>query len=279
MSAIYEAITAKVIKLVERDGLLPWQRPWRTSAPRNGLSGRPYRGVNRLILGLSEFDDCRWLTYRQAQQMGGHVRRGERGSQVVLWRWIDDGQGGERPISKAFTVFNALQCEGLGLLDEADTVEPRAIDSAEAIFGGYANAPSLAFGGDRALYCPAGDFIQMPERGRFTTPERFYATLFHEMVHSTGAAHRLARPGVVDPIVYASQGYALEELIAEIGAAFLSNEAGIDGEIEQSAAYVANWLEALKRDRSMIVRAAGQAQRAVDHILGATAYKANSEES
>ena len=275
----YQAITDRIIAALER-GTVPWRAPWRTHGHRNALSGRPYRGINLLVLALTAleggFDDPRWLTYRQAVSRGGHVRRGEHGSQVVLWKWVEredpaDGEPAERyPLLRLFTVFNVAQCDGLKLppADGVEAFDP--LERAEAIVAGYRDGPQVFHDADCAYYLPSRDEVHLPPREAFESAEALMGTEFHELSHSTGHHSRLARPAFEAGVApFGSESYSREELVAEFGAAFLCHEAGIDpSRLEQSAAYIASWLRALRDDRRLAVVAAAQGQRATDYILG-----------
>ena len=273
----YQAITNRIIAALER-GTVPWRTPWQARGHRNALSDRPYRGINLLVLALTAlergFDDARWLTYRQAASRGGHVRRGEHGTQVVLWKWIEreDAAGGPAqryPLLRLFTVFNVAQCDGLELppTDELETFDP--LEGAEAIVAGYADGPALWFDAESAYYVPSRDEVHLPPRTSFPTADGYYATLFHELAHSTGHPSRLNRGGYQTAARFGSESYSREELVAEFAAAFLGHEAGVDpSRVEQSAAYIASWLRALRDDRRLAVIAAGQGQAAANLILG-----------
>ena len=221
------------------------------------------------------WDDPRWLTYRQAEAARGHVRRGEHGTRVVLWKWIErkdsaDPEQPERyPLLRLFTVFNVAQCSGVELppVEGGDCPDP--LERAEAIVSGYVDGPALHQDVDSAYYIPSRDEVHLPPRDAFGDAHGYYATLFHELAHSTGHPRRLAREGYQTAARFGSDVYSREELVAEFAAAFLGSEAGIDpSRVEQSAAYIASWLKALEDDRRLAVVAAGQAQRAVDHMLG-----------
>ncbi len=289
----YRVATERILAALAR-GTVPWRRPWRARGHRNAVSGHPYRGVNRLLLGLTAaergYPDPRWLTYRQALAAGGHVRRGEAGTPVVFWRWLPPrgrpGVGadeaapaavedptGERapdrvPFLRVYTVFNAGQCAGLAL-PPVTAVPAGPLARAEAIAAGYRDGPTVAEDADAAYYEPARDAVHLPPRAAFTSADAFYATLFHELAHSTGHPRRLARPDAGAHAPYGTPPYSREELVAEFAAAFLCQEAGVDpSRLEQSAAYVASWLQALEADHRLAVVAAAQAQHAADWILG-----------
>ena len=274
MASIYESVTDKIIQLIEENRTLPWCKPWQVTPPASAVSGRPYRGINALILSSTSYKEHRWLTFRQALDLGGNVRKGEKATQVVLWKFDDESeQDGKQkrsaPLVRTYSVFNVGQCENLNLAPLAEnhiSVEP--LLSAEQLLNGYLDCPHVAHGGGVACYIPSRDRIEMPAPSSFISSERYFAVLAHELVHSSGAANRLARTGVTDPIHFGSETYALEELVAEIGAAFLSAECGVASTVEHSAAYIDGWLDALRRDKTLIIQAAGKAQRATDWILG-----------
>ncbi|GMU40108.1 MAG: hypothetical protein AMXMBFR23_09740 [Chloroflexota bacterium] len=281
----YAEVTARILAALER-GTVPWRHPWRARGLRNAVSHRPYRGINLLVLSLASmeagYDDARWLTFRQAEQLGGHVRRGEHGTRVVLWKWPARDEGGtdnvdsaneERrgafPLMRLYTVFNVAQCEGLSLPDPESGGEFGPLERAEAIVSGYAGGPDVLHDAAAAYYVPARDEVHLPPRSAFRDTDGYYATLFHELAHSTGHPSRLDREGYQESAPFGSPVYSREELVAEFAAAFLCQEAGVDASrLDQSAAYIASWLRALQDDRRLAVAAAGQAQRAVDHILG-----------
>ena len=282
--SVYEIITERILEKLEA-GTVPWHKPWAGGGcPQNLVSGREYRGVNIFLLGCQGFTSPYWLTFKQAKQLGGSVRKGERGTPCILWKWIEraseDPETGETetqkiPLVRYFSVFNAVeQCDGISHARlEAQAEEPapfNPIEAADAIVSGYPKPPAIAHDGrGSAFYRPATDSIHMPERETFDSEEHFYATLFHEMAHSTGHESRLSRPGITNRIRHGSHEYSLEELCAEMGSGFLLAEAGIDAEglMENSAAYIESWLKALKNDSKLVVFAGAQAQKAVDHIL------------
>ena len=288
MRDAYEEITDRIIAALER-GTVPWRTPWRARGHRNARSQRPYRGVNTLVLQTAALErgwsDPRWLTYRQARAAGGHVRRGEHGTRVVLWKWIEkadpeEPEGVKRfPLMRLYSVFNVAQCEDVRLPrpQAEECCDP--LDRAEAVVAGYREGPAIHHDSESAYYVPERDEVHLPPRGSFTDAHAYYATLFHELAHSTGHPSRLAREGYRTAARFGSERYSQEELVAEFGAAFLGGEAGIDpSRVEQSAAYIASWLRVLDDDRRLVVVAAGQGQRASDHILGRSRHAAQDEE-
>jgi antirestriction protein ArdC len=217
-ASVYEIVTEQVIKQLE-SGVAPWRKPWRTLPPVNLISKKPYRGINVFLLALAGYGSQYWLTYRQAQAIGGNVRKGEHGSKIVFWKFdkfeteTADGETEERKSAflRFYTVFNLEQTEGLKALLAPSPTFP--IESAEAIAAGMPNPP--AFEQDaRAAYIPSRDVVTMPSRRAFDSQAEYYSTLFHELSHSTGHAKRLAREGFDTPQEFGSEPYAREELIA-----------------------------------------------------------------
>ncbi len=274
---VYSIVTDQIIAALER-GVIPWRKPWQTAGssadPRNGRTGRQYRGVNWFLLQLAPFDCNRWVTFKQAGEMGGTIRKGEKSSLVTFWKMLDgtDKETGEEkkiPMLRYYRVFNLTQCEGIELPADQKPIlaEHERIAAAEAIVAGMPQRPPLRHTGGRAYYTPALDSVTMPELGRFHSAEEYYSTLFHELTHATGHASRLGR--IKETASFGSDPYAREELVAEMGAAYLCARAGIAQPIlENSAAYIQNWLKRLKDDRKLIVTAAAQAAKAADFIAG-----------
>lgn len=277
MSKAYEIITERVVALLE-GGTCPWRRPWATMtlAPQNFASGAQYRGINMLLLSSLGFEVPLFVTFRQVAERGGTIIEGSRGFPVVYWNTFEGGEAdvdaeGKRrrmPFLRYYTVFNASQVEGLPFpavpSRAARAFEP--IREAEAIAGGWARGPKIAHGFTHAAYVPSADRIEMPSPASFDSPEAYYATLFHEMGHATGARRRLDRP---QSGRFGGDAYSREELVAEMCAAFLCARCGIDNSaMPAQAAYLAGWVRALRGDPRMVVSAAGQAQRAANLVLG-----------
>jgi antirestriction protein ArdC len=281
MPTVYEVITNRIIEQLEA-GTAPWHKPWRVRGknglPRNLVTMREYRGINVWLLLSSGFLSPYWLTYRQAQTVGGHVRMGEKGLPVVYWKFgtreVEDGDEViEKPsvLCRQYTVFNIEQCEGLRLQpaqpsDDKSRVQP--IEACERVVSGWQQKPTITHGGDCASYNKVPDCIQMPERESFDSAESYYSTLFHESVHATGHPSRLNRASLTDFERFGDASYSREELVAEMGAAFLAGYCGTQNQtLVNSAAYLANWLQVLRNDSRMIVIAGSQAQKATDLIL------------
>jgi len=274
---VYEIITEDIIKILE-SGTAPWSSPWagKGGQPANLITKKPYRGINPWILLSAGYTSPYWLTFKQAKDLGGCVRKGEKARRVIFWK-VDqpDGSGdGETPdrrfVLRYYSVFNVAQDGIDGYIPAVPELpaDHDPIAAAEQIVNGYAG-PSLDWTSSGAWYRPATDHVSMPPRSIFTSAEGMYSTLFHELAHSTGHSSRLNRPGIVEMAGFGSATYSREELIAELTAAYLMGHAGILApQIEQSAAYLQSWIKALRGDARLIVTAAAGAQKAADYILG-----------
>jgi|SRR5690242_14279935 len=271
----YERITERIIELLHK-GTVPWHQPWdilQTRWPRNLVTQKPYRGINTFLLLSMGYASTNWLTFRQAVQLGGSVKKGEKSCPVVFWKrfQVTDGETEEVkkiPLLRLYHVFNVAQCEGLKNVPVADAAAFTITDAAE-IVANMPQPPVIKHGMNRACYSPGEDLVGMPERRQFRSEDAYYAVLFHELVHSTGHEKRLKRQGIVERNGFGSDPYSREELVAELGSAFLCGQADIiDRTINRSAAYIEGWLKRLKDDQTLIVSAAAQAQKAADFILG-----------
>jgi antirestriction protein ArdC len=269
----YDIITDRIIAQLEA-GTVPWHQPWQTHGewPTNLQSGKRYRGINVFLLHCLGYESPYFVTYRQAQKLGGHVKRGERGCPVVFWKILDADEEEQRrcPILRYYTVFNVAQTEGLDVPTiDVTRREHSPIHTAERIATNMPNAPVLKLGHARASYSPPEDVVKMPRPEVFESDEAYYATLFHELTHSTGHSSRLDRKLDSQLAAFGSADYCREELVAEMGASFLCGQAGIvDQQLDQSAAYIAGWLKQFQNDKRLVVTAAAQAQKAADYILG-----------
>jgi antirestriction protein ArdC len=272
-ASVYEIVTEQVIKQLE-SGVAPWRKPWRTLPPANLVSKKPYRGINVFLLAFAGYGSQYWLTFNQAKQLGGNVRKAEHGTKIVFWKCNTretesaDGEIEERKSAflRYYTVFNLEQTEGLKALlrlPPAFSIEP-----AEEIVKGMPNPP--AFEQDsRAAYIPSRDTVTMPSRAAFDSQAEYYSTLFHELTHSTGHPKRLGREGIDKIQPFGSEDYSKEELVAEMGSAMLCGAAGIEqATISNSAAYLRSWINRLKADSRLVVSAARAAQEAADYIRG-----------
>ncbi len=274
---IYADVTDRIVAALE-DGVAPWVRPWRSVGSfRNGVSDRPYHGVNTLLLAVETlahgYDDPRWITYKQARKLGGHVRKGEHGTRIVFWKFLQraerDPETGQTelrrvPMARAYTVFNATQTAGLELatLDRETLPETGRREDLDAFL--RATGAEIRHGGDVACFAPGPDRIALPPFGAFKTPSGYYSTAFHELTHWSGHRSRLDRNLQGR---FGSQSYAAEELVAELGAAFLCQEHAVDGQL-QHPEYVANWLAVLKGDKRAIFTASSKARQAAEYLAG-----------
>lgn len=283
-NAVYDIITDRIVKQLEQ-GVIPWRSPFaeygkQPAAPING-EGRRYRGINWFLLNMTAwaegYTDPRWITYRQAQAIGANVRKGEKATPVVFWKkavktaagWKDAGREDDAVIIlRYYSVFNVCQCEGLPFAIQTPARHDwNPLEAAEAIVAGMPKAPTIVHEGALASYSPSRDTVKMPERAYFPEPANYYATLFHELTHATGHEKRLGRLKGRGLEGFGTDPYAQEELVAELGAAFLCSEAGIaPATLENQAAYIGGWLKKLKNDPKAIVYAAAQAQKAADFI-------------
>lgn len=306
---VYEQVTERILAELEA-GVVPWRKPWVGGGPINVRNGRPYRGINVFLLTLQGRSDPRWGTYnamreaavRQAiaegrqivtetttvrgrqrvvnfeivngvkQRFDGGVDRGEKGTSIILWKPVtkrakqETGEDSDERylLLRSYVVFNAEQAVGLAPWKPRE-YDNEPLERAQEIVDGY-TGPGIHYGGSVASYSMMADRIDCPALPQFESSDAFYSTLFHELTHSTGIESRLGR----DMSGYfASIPYSKEELVAEMGAAMLCGVAGIDN-LDQSAAYVGNWLEKLRDDKKLVVQAAAAAQRSSDFILGTT---------
>jgi antirestriction protein ArdC len=279
---VYQIVTDRIIGLLE-SGTVPWRRPWTADVPRNAASGHEYRGVNFLLLGSLPFERPLFLTFKQALELGGNVRKREHGFPVIYWKMIEketeDGAKDRFPLLRYSTVFNVSQCDGMPVPGSATALpaRPEPGPVAEAYL---AREPFLRLdhGGDSAFYDPRGDSIRMPVESVFSSRAEYLATLYHEMVHSTGHDRRLGRfKDNPDQFQFSSGSYSREELVAEMGSAFLSSRTGLDGRLlENSAAYISSWLNVLRQPKNarLVVEASGKAQAAAEYILAGKAVTA-----
>ncbi|MBI5707272.1 MAG: DUF1738 domain-containing protein [Armatimonadetes bacterium] len=276
----YTIITDRIVQALQA-GVVPWRKPWRghDQLPCNAVSKRPYHGINLLLLSLTPYSDHRWLTLRQANELGGHVRQGEHSSIAVFWKRLEVEKEDDRyqkqkvsiPLLRYYPVFNAEQCAGLDLpvLDDWHAELKARIESAEKVILRMPSPPKIVEGGSLAAYFPPQDLVRVPKIQDFESPEAYYSTLFHELGHSTGHETRLNRSGVTGQIVFGSCDYSREELIAELTSAFVCAEVGIDNSnLENAAGYIHGWLQALEGDPRAVIAASGQAQRAANYIQG-----------
>ncbi len=282
---IYQEVTDRIIEVMEK-GKLPWLKPWNDAGkgdaiiqlPYNAVSGKNYSGVNTLLLFIRSmemnFSSNAWLTFKQAQELGGNIRKGEKGTMITYWSKFSvkeeiNGEETEKniPFVKKYIVFNFEQCENINpeKFQELKPMErPEGFEDLESFVN--ATGAIIRHGGNRACYLPGKDrdFIMMPRVEQFNETEGYYSTLLHELTHWSGAKWRCDRDLSGR---FGSESYAMEELIAEMGSAFVSAQFGINCEL-QHASYLQSWLKVLKEDKKAIFTAAAKAQEAANYLNG-----------
>ena len=293
-SDIRANVTNKIVAALQSGAVPFWRKSWSSSPhaghPTNAVTGKAYRGVNWALLSLSGHDSKWWATYNQWRSLGGQVRRGERGTTAILYKPVtktrinDEGEEevSSFPLLRSFYVFHESQIDG-DLDQFRDTKKPdtgtKFLDygPAEEVFA--ATGADVRFGGDRAFYSPSHDFIQLPQKNAFSVGKEheFYSVLAHESIHWSGHESRLNR--LKKFARFGSESYAVEELVAELGSAYLVNEIGLpqSDDLSNVTAYLGHWLKVLQRDHTAIFTASAAASAAVDHILEYSRLKEESD--
>lgn len=348
--SVEKVVVDKLIELIEKDGLLPWQKPWSIPGgmfPSNFVSKKPYRGVNAVMTAF-QYPTCPWwVTFKQARQVAlqqarkagrkislfvedidetryeldaegywvdretreryipkgsywhdeetgerwyGGVKKGERGTPIVFWKWIPKKKDGKivrnkegepqmRPLLRFFTVFNLGQCVGIGWEKPTFDKNFEPDKACEEIVQSMPQPPTVKHGARGAFYYPGEDLICLPDRETFQSVSEYYSTRFHEMGHATGHKSRLNRKTLVENDYFGGHNYSHEELVAELSAVFLCAHAGIEKNvIDNSAAYLKSWLGKIKEDPKLLITSAQQAQKAVDFILDVQVEEEKDEE-
>ena len=284
MSDVYQIVTDRVMAALEMEEV-PWQRPWCSTngGAYNRVSGKHYSLINQMLLSHSG----EYATFKQWTELGGKVRKGEKGEMVVFFKWPDQKEDSQtednkeetqeydrsrKPVLRYYKVFHISQVEGVEPLESKVPVySSDPISIGEEVFWNYVRREGIRVElepSNEAYYSPTRDLIHLPELSQYQYPAEFISTAFHEAAHSTGDETRLARAGL-KKASFGSEIYSKEELTAEISAAALLNTLGIetDHSVQNSSAYICGWLKALQNDRRLIVQAAGQAEKAVNMIL------------
>lgn len=275
---VYQIVTDRIIAEMEK-GVIPWTKPWtgKRSGAYSRATGKPYSLLNQMMMRPGEY-----ATYKQIQEAGGQVRKGEKSSIVVFWKWLEvkdeadeSGQTTKKiPLLRYYNVFNIDQCDNLSRKWDQEDLKPAdPIAEAEELateYLGREGIPLVHHDLNRAFYSPITDKINMPLLEQFACPNEYYSTLYHEMTHSTGATKRLKRIKTNALAAFGTEDYSKEELVAEIGSATIMNMMGLElpETFRNSVAYLQSWIKALKSDSKMIVSAASQAQKAIGYITG-----------
>ena len=277
---VYEMVTARIIAELEK-GNIPWEKPWTgvRSGAFNRISKKPYSLINQMLLQHSG----EYATFKQWQELGGHVRKGEKSEIVVFWKIFEaeetNPETGEKetkkiPLLRYYNVFHISQVEGVEPLASEqlnDEIEP--IEEADKIITDYINREHLNFTeckSNQAYYRPSDDSVVVPLKKQYKNINEYYSTTFHELTHSTGHKNRLNRLQTGAVAAFGSETYSKEELVAEIGSASLMNIVGIETPktFKNSAAYIQSWLKVLRNDNKFIVSASSKAEKAVNYIIG-----------
>ena len=271
---IYAAVTERIIAQMEQ-GQIPWQKPWISAGKAiSHATGKPYSLLNQMLLGKPG----EYVTFKQCQEAGGHIKKGEKASIVVFWKWIEQedeetGETKEVPFLRYYNVFHIDQCEGISAKHTSETAFPdgaSTVETAQEIIYDYLGREGVKIThteGDRACYKPSTDEIVLPLRKQFVSTAEYYGTVFHELAHSTGHASRLNR--LTSAAFFDTEEYSKEELVAEISSCALVNHCGMEStsSFRNNTAYIQNWLSVLRGDKRFIVSAAGKAEKAVNLIL------------
>ena len=274
---IYTMVTEKIIDGLNA-GTIPWRRTWKGgAAPMNYKTKKPYKGVNRLLLSLTPYEQPYFLTYKQALEVGGQIKKGAKSLPIVFWKWVykdDNGKSCDPAVAatkfaygRYYRVFNIQDTEGIPFPVNGSNTQNTPIQECENIWNNWTKKPDINHGGNEAYYSPRQDVIQIPNFQDFDSAETYYSTLFHEAVHATGHSTRLNRDGVTNLAKFGDHSYSKEELVAEIGAAFLCYQTGIEQNVLQNqTAYIQHWLKKLQDDHKLIYSAAKQAEEAAKCI-------------
>jgi len=284
-SDVYSLVNDRIITALEQ-GIIPWKRPWTGRLPINYDSGKEYRGINILNLGISEmirgYSSPYWLTFLQAQKHGGHIKKGEKATYIVFsdrkLREVqkEDGTTEQKVFHfvRSFPVFNWEQTSGVPKKESRPALNPDRdlLEICSNVLSNMPNPPVYRESGSAAYYVPREDLVNLPPIGTFKTTEGYVATKFHEYGHSTGHKARLNRPGIMEVASFGGEEYSFEELVAELTSAYLCARNGINNTLENSTAYIQNWMKALRDDKTMLLKASGKAMAAVDYILAKEEY-------
>jgi len=278
---VYEIITDRIIEGLE-NGNIAWRKSWKElENPKNFITKKEYKGINTLLLRLNSFKTPYWLTFKQINNLGGKVKKGEHSTIIIYWNIIsstkeiinNEGISEQKkikiPMLRYYRVFNLEQTEGIKFDYTINQLTSfQKIKKCEEIIENYKTKPKIEYKEQKAYYNPKEDYINLPQAESFSSEEEYYSTLFHEAIHSTGNEKRLNRFEGEYKNHFGDESYSKEELIAEIGSSFLSGISQIEHKtLQNSTAYIQGWLKVLKGDKKLIIFASAKAQKAVDYIL------------
>lgn len=287
---LYQEVTNQIIELLEQ-GVAPWRCPWsKYGMARNASTGHIYSGINAFLMNLTPHPIPYFMSFKQAIAMGGKIKKGTKSRQVYFFKTYHKDKEGKNlnreqvaslhgmgeethriAFLKHFNVFNIEDVEGVEIdIPHVELTDHNPIESCEALIHQMHHLPQMIHrNADKAYYSPLTDQLNMPALQQFSSAEKYYSTLFHELTHSTGHVSRLKRESITDYKPFGSPDYSKEELTAEMGASFLCAHAGINQPevTTNSAAYLQGWLSVLKVDKKLIFRAAAEAQKAVNYLL------------
>jgi len=273
---VYQRITDLIITRMQA-GVVPWKQPWTSDTlPRNGISHRPYKGINHFLLLSLQNESPFYYSFQQVKTLGGNIKRGMKSVPVVFYKLLekkeDSGENKKTPFLRYYNVFNLTQCEGIdpAKIPSSDPPNPNwnPIAKAEQLITEWEDCPVIKMNLNHAYYSPGLDLVGLPNPQSFFKPEEFYKTEFHECVHSTGHSKRLGRHEKMKNLQFGSHEYSQEELVAEMGGAFLAGLCGIENQtLPNSTAYIQSWIRTFKNDPKVLVIAASQASKAIDYIL------------
>ncbi len=276
---VYAVINERIIEQLN-NGTVPWRKPWTDAGmPQNLITKNYYHGINMMLLAMEQFEHNLFLSFKQVKDIGGKIKKGEKGHMIVYWSQVDNKKDEDteqadenkeekkKSILRYYYVFNIAQCENIPDKYLPTVRETKELPSCESIVTGMPNCPPIRHKENSAFYNFKEDFVNMPKKRSFKKDESYYSTLFHELVHSTGHESRLKRDTIMQMAEFGGEVYSLEELVAEIGTCYLQSVAGITSEFKQSTAYIQGWLGRLKGDKRFIFQASKMAQKAVDFIF------------
>mgnify|MGYP001765855538 CR=1 FL=1 len=286
---IYDQINNRVIELLEK-GVAPWRQAWKTNAIKpavNLISGRQYSGCNFFLVNCQGYASPYWATFKQFQSKGATVKKGEKGTPIIFYKPLaikekqENGDIKDKtiPLIRLSYVFNVEQVEGIEIKKDEQNLTPcNPIETCQNLISKFPlGMPEIRHNNSRAYYNFNLDYINLPSMNLYSKSEEYYQTYFHEIIHSTGHEKRLNR-GLNQIHCFGDENYSNEELIAELGASYLSAFAGIDNAIiENSASYLSNWLRILRKDNKFLLKASAKAQQAVDYLIGKQQESAQEE--